>query len=282
MWLLIHALIPGRSPYLDGFLDIIIVPRDGGSILRRELIQSVLDLENMILNITVEDPNGNTYRFNDVCGNWKGECVDHPILMAYNRDPDLVNITTITYPRYEYYFLGQVLGNVTVDPATSSVKFAGATRLTFFLSYETPEEQDLANVWFKHAEHALHLLDDPHITTYHCATNSLEVQFDTAIKNIMPQFAAPFVLLVVFTVMSCMMKDWVRSKPYLALTGLLSTAFSLATTFGLLSLLGIGAPPYVGLVPFLTIGECGYRWVGYLVMLNSCLLIKLSEEQSSP
>ena len=38
------------------------------------------------------------------------------------------------------------------------------------------------------------------IIFYHCATNSLETQFDQASKDIIPQFAAPFSLLIIFSV----------------------------------------------------------------------------------
>ncbi len=55
------------------------------------------------------------------------------------------------------------------------------------------------------------------------------------------------------------MNDWVRSKPLLALLGVISAGMSLLSVFGLLSALGVRAVPQVGLVPFLILGE--YRFV---------------------
>ena len=247
--------MPERSPNLDGFLDIIFVSQDGGSMLTEENIARVVAMEQFILNVTTTDDDGNEYGFADICANWKGECMDHPILMAYHRDPTAVNTTHLTYPKYGYLFMGHALGNVTVDPETSYVTYARATRLTYFVRYGSLAEQEMANRWFIYAEKLLQQYEDPRLIIYHGATNSLEVQFIQASESIMPKFAAPFVLLVAFSVLSCMMNDWVSSKPYLAFTGLLSTGLSLATTFGFLSAIGVSAVPHVGLVPFLTIGE---------------------------
>ncbi len=54
---------------------------------------------------------------------------------------------------------------------------------------------------------------------------------------------------------SCMMNDWVRSKPWLALLGVVSAGLSLLSVFGLLSAFGIRSVPQVGLVPFLILGK---------------------------
>ncbi len=62
-----------------------------------------------------------------------------------------------------------------------------------------------------------------------------------------------------------MMNDWVRSKPWLALVGVISAGLSLLSVFGLLSALGVRAVPQVGLVPFLILGEysvTGEVWWG--------------------
>ena len=55
-----------------------------------------------------------------------------------------------------------------------------------------------------------------------------------------------------------MMNDWVRSKPWLALLGVISAGLSLLSVFGLLSALGVRAVPQVGLVPFLILGKYDY------------------------
>ena len=46
-------------------------------------------------------------------------------------------------------------GNVTVDNGTGMVTKAKATRLTYYVKYETETEQEFANRWFSAATEAL-------------------------------------------------------------------------------------------------------------------------------
>ena len=257
------GFMPERSPSLDGFLDVIIASRDGSNVLTSRNLEAILRLEQLIHNASAPDDSGQTFRFKDICSTWEDDCMEHPILLAYKRNPALVDTTHITYPKHGYFFMGHSLGNVTVEEGTNYVTYAGATRLTFFVRYESAKEQELANRWFKAVMALMENVEDPNLEIFYSATNSLAVQFDEASADIVPKFAAPFVLLITFSVMSCMMNDWVRSKPYLAFMGVLATGCSLCSTFGFLSALGISAAPQVGLVPFLTLGRSKlFWWVG--------------------
>ena len=74
----------------------------------------------------------------------------------------------------------------------------------------------------------------------------------------------------VYLYCSCMMTDWVRSKPWLALLGVISAGLSLLSVFGLLSALGVRAVPQVGLVPFLILGKYqSFCFVFFLCLSNS-------------
>ena len=68
-----------------------------------------------------------------------------------------------------------------------------------------------------------------------------------------------------FSICSCMMRDWVLSKPWLALLGVISAGLSLLSVFGLLSAVGVKSVPQVGLVPFLILGE--YIFAKLIVLL---------------
>jgi len=267
------GFMPERSPALDGFLDIVISSKDESNILQSKHIESIIQLEELVNNVTVTDSTGSTYNYQDICASWKernGEegCMPMPLLkLIYENNPTNVDKTEVNYPKQGYsmkmengmenivdLFMGNILGNVTVENGTTRVTYARATRITFFLRYETATEQAKSDLWFTEVEKVLTQYENENIFIYHSATNSLMIQFDKASQDIAPKFAFPFILLILFSIFSCMMDDWVRSKPYLALMGVLSAAFSLATTFGLLAALGVKAVPQVGLVPFLTLG----------------------------
>lgn len=59
-----------------------------------------------------------------------------------------------------------------------------------------------------------------------------------------------------FSVITCMMFDWVRSKPFLGLMGTVSAAMACVAAFGLAIYLGF---EFIGInlaAPFLMIGKC--------------------------
>ena len=144
------------------------------------------------------------------------------------------------------------------EDGDSVVASAKAVRLMYYTKYNTDHDKQDANAWFHQVITAIlyEFVDRyPGIKIYCASTDSLTRQFDEASKDIMPKFAAPLALLITFSVLSCMMSDWVRSKPWLALLGVLSAALALLSTFGLLSALGTRAVPQVGLVPFLILGK---------------------------
>lgn len=61
--------------------------------------------------------------------------------------------------------------------------------------------------------------------------------------------------MALFSVVTCMMTDWVRSKPWLGLLGNFSAAMATVAAFGLCIYLGVD---FIGLnlaAPFLMIGE---------------------------
>lgn len=253
------GFLPDRSPVLDGFADLIVCTADGSNILTPNMMSSVLKLDNFVRNVTAYDAEDKAIKFDSLCATWGEGCIESPLLMLIQRNASLVPFVPLTYPIFNRIFLGHSLGNVTVNPETDMVESAGSMRMTFFVKYESIPEQDEANIWFTALINALHDYKDPNIIFYYSATNSLAQQFDEASNDIIPKFAAPFVLLITFSILSCMMSDWVRSKPWLALAGVTAAGLSLMSVFGLLSALGIRAVPQVGLVPFLTLGKfCFY------------------------
>lgn len=94
-----------------------------------------------------------------------------------------------------------------------------------------------------------------HISTARFASRTLELELEANTKTVVPYFASTFIIMGLFSVVTCMMTDWVRSKPWLGLLGNLSAAMATVAAFGLCIYLGID---FIGLnfaAPFLMIGE---------------------------
>lgn len=94
-----------------------------------------------------------------------------------------------------------------------------------------------------------------HIATARFASRTLELELEENTRTIVPYFSSTFILMALFSVVTCMMTDWVRSKPWLGLLGNVSAAMATVAAFGLCIYLGVD---FIGLnlaAPFLMIGE---------------------------
>lgn len=81
----------------------------------------------------------------------------------------------------------------------------------------------------------------------------MELEANT--KTVVPYFTSAFLFMAIFSVITCMMTDWVRSKPWLGFLGNLSAIAATAGAFGFCIYLGVD---FIGLnlaAPFLMIGE---------------------------
>lgn len=94
-----------------------------------------------------------------------------------------------------------------------------------------------------------------HISTARFASRTLELELEANTKTVVPYFASTFIIMGLFSVVTCMMTDWVRSKPWLGLLGNISAAIATIAAFGLCMYLGID---FIGInlaAPFLMIGK---------------------------
>lgn len=94
-----------------------------------------------------------------------------------------------------------------------------------------------------------------HISTARFASRTLELELEANTKTVVPYFASTFIIMGMFSVVTCMMTDWVRSKPWLGLLGNISAAMATVAAFGLCIYLGID---FIGInlaAPFLMIGK---------------------------
>ncbi|GBP38539.1 Patched domain-containing protein 3 [Eumeta japonica] len=93
-----------------------------------------------------------------------------------------------------------------------------------------------------------------HISIARFASRTLDHELEKNTKTVVPFFSSTFILMGIFSVVTCMMADWVRSKPWLGLLGNCSAVMATAAAFGCAIYLGIS---FIGInlaAPFLMIG----------------------------
>ena len=105
-----------------------------------------------------------------------------------------------------------------------------------------------------------------HISVARFASRSLELELEANTKTVVPYFTSSFLFMGIFSVITCMMTDWVRSKPWLGLLGNISAIAATVSAFGFCIYLGVD---FIGLnlaAPFLMIGEW---WIDFKSKIKS-------------
>ncbi|KAI4461442.1 patched-related [Holotrichia oblita] len=93
-----------------------------------------------------------------------------------------------------------------------------------------------------------------HIRIARFASRTLDHELEKNTRSVIPYFSSTFIIMAVFSIVTCMMTDWVRSKPWLGLLGNLSASMATLSAFGLCMYIGID---FIGInlaAPFLMIG----------------------------
>lgn len=116
-----------------------------------------------------------------------------------------------------------------------------------------------------------------HISVARFASRTLDHELEKNTRTVIPYFSSTFILMAIFrwveliriqpriniilnlipqsSILTCMMGDTVRSKPWLGLLGNISAVMATAAAFGLAMYLGV---EFIGInlaAPFLMIGE---------------------------
>lgn len=91
------------------------------------------------------------------------------------------------------------------------------------------------------------------------ASRTLDIELEKNTQSVVPYIAITFIAMAVFSVLSSMMMDQVRSKPMMGLLGNLSAIMATCAAFGLAMYGGI---EFIGInlaAPFLMISELQFR-----------------------
>ncbi|XP_055316514.1 patched domain-containing protein 3 isoform X2 [Sitodiplosis mosellana] len=246
------------------FGRVIITTKDGDrNLIRREVFEELRVLDSLIHNATAMY-DGESYRYNDICARSLGECFENDIL---NLDemmddiesgelklhfPIMVNYKTFDTHVFPVFFGGTEL---TADRTIASVP---AMQMVYFVAVDTPRQLEKGGIWedeflsvVGHAENSGMF---KHIRIARFASRTLDHELERNTRTVVPYFSSTFLLMGSFSVITCMMGDVVRSKPWLGFLGNLSAIMATLAAFGFCMYLGI---EFIGLnlaAPFLMIG----------------------------
>ena len=238
----------------------IIRMNDGGNVLTQSAIQEILNLHEMVMNIRILQ-NDQNYTFSDLCVQVNGVCNENALLALYGYNSSMVPTISLTFPLYRptsntVLFLGGEVGGVKFKSDSSDeVLSAEAVQLSYILRYEDSVDDQRSAMWEQKFIQVVAAFNSTEIRVTRLVSTTLEDELSAASSNIIRDFLITFAIFISFAICSCMMFDWVRSKPWLAACGVISACMSLVSSFGLLSYIGVPYANVVGAAPFLILGK---------------------------
>ncbi|XP_033120949.1 patched domain-containing protein 3-like [Anneissia japonica] len=235
--------------------NIRITSSSGENLINDGILMEVLKLDDFIRNSIVNDEFG----FVDVCAKWNGTCVLNPLVEVYYGNNSFVPNSNLTYPftlRSDgvQYFLGNSLGGVTVRSGTNYLESAREIILAYILKSDTVDDSTLSSMWEKQISAVLRNYESESINIVYYTSQTFSEQLYSTLKNTIPYIIISFFAIATFASMTCMRREWVLSKPFLAQCGLISAILACISAFGIVSFFQAKLNVVAICVVFLTIG----------------------------
>ncbi|XP_029002227.1 patched domain-containing protein 3-like [Betta splendens] len=233
------------------FASLIAVSRDKSNVLASPAFEDITSLNDRILNLTVA---GVGQGFRQLCARANGDCVPNIILDIVSSNG--TDSARVSYPVHTLgsgrVFLGSVLGGVVTD-ANSSVTSARAVKLFYYL--RDPEgPDDVSRLWLREFTELFTETCCEHIDVSYYTSRSRQEEIDSHTTDGFPLFLITYACAISLSVLSCLRRDNVRNKLWVAVFGVLSSGLAVVSSFGLLLYIGVPFVITVANSPFLILG----------------------------
>ncbi|XP_067119689.1 patched domain-containing protein 3-like [Centruroides vittatus] len=238
---------------------IIIISNDKKNMLEEQTFQTVLKIDEIIRNISITS-NGEIMNYSKICAKYSGECAKMDVLDLKSRIKNIsLGKDFITFPTYYDSKTSRLiaypvsLGGVIIDN-NSHIKFVEAIRLFYFLDNSNRIKDKISVKWEEEFLNTLNTMKFEGFEVTRIASSSLDNVTARNTDLILPTSPLSVILILLFSVLSCMSRDCIRSKPWLGIAASISAGLSIASTFGLLMLCGVEYADINISVPFLILG----------------------------
>ena len=256
----IFSFDPVRSSRPGRFGRILITAEDGGSLLRSNIWSEISHLDSQVKNVSIIR-DGQSLSYDQLCAlNLEGVCWNNDILDLATLMEDIeARRINISYPvwfspvTFKPYPITMFFGGIKLDDI-NSVTHVDAVSLAYFLNSAQDEDLDRGHEWENNFLETVAKHKYKHIKVKRFGSVTLEQELEDNTETIKPYFGLNIGIMVIFCIFTCMMTDWVKSKPLIGLWGVVSAVMGSVSAFGLCMYLGID---FIGInlaAPFLMLG----------------------------
>ncbi|CAF97632.1 unnamed protein product [Tetraodon nigroviridis] len=220
-----------------------------GDVLTTRVLQDIVELDSEVRRMVVHHDN-RSFEYQDVCAGVMGSCTPNHIL-------DLVvgDRANLTFPWF-HSENGSVplhggLGGVKLWANSSVVQSCRAIRLFYYLRQDDRTKTDL---WLQSFLRLVSNASSASIRVSYSTSRSLQWEFQKTPGSVLCLFSAAYAIAITFSIVTCWRWDSVRTKVWVALGGVFSTALAVLSGFGALLLLGRPFVMTAASCPFLILG----------------------------
>ncbi|KAI8505642.1 Patched domain-containing protein 3 [Branchiostoma belcheri] len=220
---------------------------------------AAIDSFNTAIKTIQAEVSGKNYSHADLCSKWGTQCQvggEEFLHFALRKNDS----TAIRYPRTDMpggsaVFSAGTLGEPTLEPGTDVVEKAKSFRLDYYLRTDSaPSDDELSEKWELAFLSYMATFKSNVITVYYSTSEALQSELAALITRVIPLFAITFVVIIIFSILSCMMLDTVRTKPWLGVLGVVSATMAIVASIGLCLFCGVKFNSVVASMPFLALG----------------------------
>ncbi|KAI6241665.1 SSD domain-containing protein [Aphelenchoides fujianensis] len=146
--------------------------------------------------------------------------------------------------------ISHMLGGVSFD-GNRRVAGAKAIMLPYALRHSTKEEDALAEKWEVKLVDFLLAFNSPLIRTSWWTYETLAAESARDREQLISMLAPCFFAVSIYTIVACCVRSWIRSKPLLAVGGVINAAMAIISAVGLLLLSGFRMTSVAYSMPFI-------------------------------
>ncbi|CAD5220789.1 unnamed protein product [Bursaphelenchus xylophilus] len=146
--------------------------------------------------------------------------------------------------------ISQLLGGISLDKQ-GRISGAKAILLPYALRHATKEEDTIAEKWELKLANYLLTYQSPLIKTSWWTYETLAEESARDREQLIHMLIPCFLVVSLYTVMCCCVKSWIRSRPWLAIGGVLNAAMAIISAVGLLLLLRFKITSIAYSMPFI-------------------------------